>query len=98
MTEDTKDFLVFACLRFPLDFQCIVVVVLIIIIIIIIIIVIIIIIILLLLLLLTTSFGEQCRGPNFQQQRNHHVYYEVTSVQTVSRLYRGSKVNVLHEM
>ena len=31
--------------------------------------------------------------------RNHQVYYEVTaSVQTVSRLYRGSKVNVRHGM
>ena len=47
----------------------------------------------------TTSLGEQCRVPKFQQQRNHQVYYEVTtSVQTVLRLYRGSKVNVLHEM
>ena len=34
MTEDTKDFLFSACVRFPLDFQCIVVVVFIIIIII----------------------------------------------------------------
>ena len=35
----------------------------------------------------------------FQQQRNDRVYYEVTtSVSTVSRLYRGSKVNVLHGM
>ena len=38
MTEDTKEFLFSACVRFPLDFQCIFVVVLIIIIIIIIII------------------------------------------------------------
>ena len=48
---------------------------------------------------LTTSFEEQCRGPKFMQQRYHQVYYELTtSVQTVSRLYRGSKVNVLHGM
>ena len=47
----------------------------------------------------TTSFSEPCRGPKFQQQRNHQGYYEVTtSVQTVSRLYRGSKVNVWHGM
>ena len=85
----------------PLDFYKVRIVI-------IVVIIIIIIIILLLLLLLrgsvgttwsTTSFGEQCRGPKFQQQRNHKVYYEVTaSVQMVSRLYRGSKVNVLHGM
>ena len=47
----------------------------------------------------TTSFGEPYRGPKFQQQRNHQVYNEVTiSVQTVSRLYRRCKVNVLHGM
>ena len=46
-----------------------------------------------------TSFGEPCRGPQFQQQRNHQVYYEVTtSIQMVSRLHRGSKVNVWHGM
>ena len=42
VTEDTKEFIFFACVRFPLDFQCIVGVVLIIIILIIIIIIIII--------------------------------------------------------
>ena len=47
----------------------------------------------------TTSSGEPCRGPKFQQQRNHQVYYEVTtSVQTVSRIYRGSKLDVWHGM
>ena len=35
----------------------------------------------------------------FKQQRNYQVYYDVTtSVQTVSRLYCGSKVNVWHGM
>ena len=43
-----------------------------------------------------TSFGEPWRGPKLQQQRNQQQYYEVTiSVQTVSRLYRGSKKNCL---